>query len=268
MPITPGTFDNSSTMVTSNKLNISDLDFQEIISVIGYPLLNNDNIASPDYPLSYNNIADLCVYPAYRLYQRYRPIVVKTYQGIGQQFTIPFPTADIDGNPVLVIGVVDCRISVYLTAATLTGNPWADFRLFDGQIMNRFNKSGLPYEKHTSFLQEIENRTWINLRKTGKFTVDYRGKKLIGATSMVGDLEVHWQIMSSDFNDIPWTGKDDVIRLSQANLLRYIAMLDSQQMNNTGINFDASAFTARADTLEQEITKKWTSRTKVVILGR
>lgn len=255
-------------LVTSTKLIIDDQDFEEIIAVIGYPLLNNtDDLANPDFPLSYNNIADLCVFPAYRMYQRFRPIIVKTYNSIGQSFQIPFPTVDSIGDPITVIGVVNCRISVYLTAATLTGNPWADFRLFDGQIMNRFNKSGLPYEKHTSFMQEIENRTWINLRKTGKFTVDRKRKLLIGKTSMVGDLEVHWQIASSNFNEIPYTGKDDVIRLAQSNLLRYIALLDGQQLNNTGISFDSAAFLARADKLEEEILDRLKKIPKISILG-
>lgn len=247
--------------VSTPRIHIDDMDMGEILSIVGYPTLSEE-----DFPFDLVDFVNYPIYQAFRQYQRYNPFILKTYQGIGQSFSIPFPTVDADGNQVEVLGVVDTRISVYLTAATLTGNPFADFRLFDGQIMNRFNKSGLPYEKHTSFLQEIENRTWINLRKTGKYTLDRKGKKLTGHTSMVGDLEVHWAIKSDNFDDIPFDNKDDVIRLAQANVLRYIAMFDSQQQNNTGISFDSTNFLQRANDLEQAVLPRWRRKTKVVVL--
>jgi len=244
------------------RIHIDDMDMGEILSVIGFPSLSEE-----DFPFDIVDMINFAVTPAFWQFQRYNPFVYKTYQGIGQSFQIPFPTVDDHENEIEVTGVVDCRISVYQTAATLTGNPFADFRLFDGQIMNRFNKSGLPYEKHTSFLQEIENRTWINLRKTGKYTIDRRNKQLIGHTSMVGDLEVHWAYKSIDFDDIQFTQKEDVIRLAQANVLRYVAMFDSQQQNNTSISFDPSHFLERADKLEDSVLPKWRHRSKVVVLS-
>lgn len=257
-PPTPIPYDG----ITGNRLSINAEDFGEIMSIVGFPLLSPDT----DFPASSENIVDYCIFPAVRQYVRYRPLVLKTYNPIGQSFSIPPPTTDQFGNPIEVYGVVDCRISVYLTSATLTGNPFADFRLFDGQIMNRFNKSGLPYEKHTSFLQEIENRTWINLRKTGKFTYDPATQILSGHTSMTGDLEVHWAVKPYTFDIIPFSGKDEAIRLSQANVLRYVAMIDSQQVNNSGVSFDTSHFLDRADKLEEAVLTRLKNRTKVVVI--
>ena len=247
--------------ITTSKLTISEEDYAEIVSVLGMPVLD-----ASDLPFSQTDFIDLAVFPAYRIYQRFSPIQLVTHMASGIVFSIPFPTEDQAGNPVKIAGIVDVRISPYMAPTAITGNPWADFRMFDNQIMNRYNRTGLPIEKHVSLMQEVESRTWINLRKCGKFRVDYKLQQLIGGTSMVGELEIHWSLQSDNVNDVPFSNKDDVIRLAQANALRLVAMFDSQQQNNTQVNFDGNTFLQRADKLEEEVLARLKGKSKIVLL--
>ena len=247
--------------IVTKKLTVSEEDYAEIVSVLGMPVLDEE-----DLPFTQEDFVDLAVYPAFRVYQRYSPLTLVTHTNTGLQIDVAFPTVDQIGNPIEVTGVNGVRISPYMAPNAITGNPWADFRLFDNQLMNRFNRSGLPYEKHVSLLQEAESRTWINLRKCGKFRVDLKQKALVGGTSMVGDLEIHWTYQSRDVNEVPFSNKDDIIRLSQANVLRLVAHLDSQQQNNTQINFDSNVFLQRADKLEEEVIGRLKAKTKAVLI--
>lgn len=235
---------------------ISDFsDLEKILTPAGYPLLQET-----EFPISFAEMTRLIISTAYAQYERYNPFELITYQQVGTTFDIPFPSVD-------VFGIVDARLAIYQNSGGygVTGNFWADVRQLAPQGFNP-TRNGVYMTRDALLTQEVEARTWINIRKAGKLEIDWDNSVVHGSSSMLGELELKWAVRKYDFSAIPYSKKPDAIRLAQSHVLRFIGMLDSQQLNNTGLSFDSSNFIQRADALEESVLTKWRNRVKPIIL--
>lgn len=204
------------TAIVTPNLTIAFADFEQVLVPIGYPLLTEE-----DFPISFEDIARLCFQPAFDQYMRYNPFHFKTYQTVGLSFDIPFPSVD-------VYGVVDSRISAYQAAGNaMTGNFYNDVRFLSPLGQFAGGRNGFPINRDTLFIQETDARTWVNIRKAGRLDIDEDNRLVHGSSSSGGELEMTWAVKKHDFGAVPFSKKIDVIRLAQANLLRFIGMLDS-----------------------------------------
>jgi len=245
----------SSTQIVTPQLTIEFSDLELILTPVGYPVLTEE-----DFPINFEDIVRLCAFPSFSQFMRYNPFTLKTYHTVALSFDIPFPNVD-------TYGVVDSRISMYQNASNaLTGNFYNDVRFLSPMGQFAGGRNGFPIGRDTLLMQEVDARTWVNIRKAGKLEVDEENRLVHGSSSSGGELEITWAVAKHDFSAIPFSKKDDVIRLAQANLLRFIGMLDSQQENNTGVTFDSQLFLSRADELETAVLTRWRSRTKAILL--
>lgn len=127
-----------------------------------------------------------------------------------------------------------------------------------------FNPNGLRY----NFIAERQMIDAItNNLETFRHVVNYSKKSISVYTSVVAQLLIVWAKTSNNFNDIKPTQLLNVIKLSQAYLLRHLSYLGSMLNDNSSekqINTDA--LNTNAERLENEVYELWKEFPDIVTL--
>ena len=96
--------------------------------------------------------------------------------------------------------------------------------------------------------------------------VDYpEERKVKGSTNISGALFIQWASKSEDFNKIIFNYKDDAIKLGKAYLIQDSFRLREQVKISGKIEINTTALIDQANTWEEEVMAKWTTRGFAVI---
>jgi hypothetical protein len=235
---------------------ISDSDYKEIISELGYPIVKEEELE-----FSREDIQSLFIFPAMREFYIWFPI--KSTQSVSStgSFTIPFPDE-------YTYGVLDSRINTTASGANHTASPFMNELIYnskvsDGGAYGTRNDYGF---QEARYLRRAELRASADYSKSYKINVNEEARQVEGYSNVTGELVITWAKWSDNFNNIPFRRKGEVINLAKANVLKGFAMLRGQMSTDVGVEFDTAKFEDRARDLEEKIIEKWQGMTKVAII--
>ncbi|KKM07552.1 hypothetical protein LCGC14_1732810, partial [marine sediment metagenome] len=239
-------------------VTISTDDFNEILTIVGFPI-----IAVTDLGLSDENIKKLLIFPAMRTYFRFFPIQVESEHEIGTTtFEIAFPDS-------YTFGVVDARLNTArYRGLAITGSPFLNAQNI-GVAQRHRGMYGTRNNYEFTLVRSMENlerQSIIDTNKAFKIKIDEGAQTVSGFSNVTGRLSITWAKYSQDFSDVSFNKFDDVKQLAQANILEYLGMLRSQQTTDIPNILDPRVFLDKATDLRNEVMTKFREFTKVVIL--
>lgn len=242
-------------------INIDEQYFNEIITVIGYPVITvNDN--ESDIELSKKQIEELVLLPAIREYYNWFPYVVMEEQQISGGFEIDFPDDE-------TIGVIQASLNTNIFGASSlypTGNPIINAAYYTyNQAMSKYG----PYDynsKGALWQMRAEQQTTIEMMKAFRFNVDKHTRKVRGYSNMASRLLISWAKYSENFDDIPQIRIPEVIKFCQSKLLETIGNIRSMQNSESPNSFNYEQMLTRAKELKAESLDLWKLKTKICVM--
>lgn len=239
----------------ANTIQISDDHYKEILREIGYPVVTDQDIE-----LSKDDILDICVRPVLREFFSFFPIKETISHMVNSNFSYDFPDDS-------TFGILDARLNTsYFGASGRTANPFSNAYLYTVKNIGKYGTINDYGFREAQTMQKLEKTTAVNYTKAFRVDVNESDRKITGYTNITGELIVTWAKESFNFEDVHLSKIKDVIKLSQANLLRTLGMLRGQIDSGTNSNFNYQLFLDRADKLEDEVITRWKNFTKVVIM--
>jgi hypothetical protein len=235
-------------------VNISDRDYHEIISELGYPVIKEE-----DLEFSREDIQELFVYPALREYFTWFPNTEEASFQVAGKFSFPFP----DEN---TYGVVSARLNSSSRTLAVSGNPFINER---NLTINRGHSYGTDNDYGfiaANVLERSEALAFNNSSRAFRFKVNDKDRTLTGYSNVTGEAIVQWAKYSEDMNDVPFAKRNEVLKLAKAKVLQGFSMLRGQIDPDMGSNLDISIFQDKARALEEEVYEKWRTLTKVVVI--
>lgn len=243
--VSPGSVDFSPIIISDSRLN-------QIKKVLAYPKVLN-------VLLSDDEIKSLCIEPAMRLYFTKFPKIEEIDYEIGYTTEVTYPFPD-----VYTFGVVDLRVTnTNITSATGGFSNFLNLAAYaQTAIVNRasygikgFNPNFLSQQKLTEQQSLYAMR---EMNKTIRHKVDIENRHITVFSNMAGKLYINWCKYSDNFDDIRYQYIEDVIKLSQSNLLHHFCdTTDIVTNNDMTLNINTDILKTRADELKTEVMEKW-----------
>jgi hypothetical protein len=243
-------------------LSIPESIRNQILSVIGYPLVTLDNLEEIG---SVDNFNEVIMTPTMREYFKWFPLINYQEYQISSYFSIDFPTAT-------TFTVYQSRINTAGFVAKDSNNPFLNnsiYRTVTGSTGYGGGQYGTLNDYGTisaRVMERMERQSSIDTNKAFRVDIDEANRKISGFTNVVGKLGVMWGYYSFDWKDIPYRWNDDVIRLAQSKLLFHLGMLRGQQNSNLPNQFNYQLQLDMAKKFEDEVIKKFKEMTKTVLI--
>lgn len=235
---------------------ISDETYQEIISVIGYPILDPDE---EDFEYTKEQIITFAIRPAMREYFKWFPKTFSEDFQISQTFSIPFPNDE-------TYTAKNIRVNKNSLTTGTTGNPLINSRVYkvDSQMW-QWN-SRYHYNMNRALNLEIaENQSQIGFTASIRHEVDKINRVVHGYSNVLGRLSITWCQVSNNFDDVNYSRIDELIKLCQGKLMLKIGMIRGQQNNNTPVDFNFDMFISEGKEYEKEVMEGWKNFSKVAM---
>lgn len=236
-------------------MTISDSDYQEILSELGFPVVSQDILE-----FSRDHIEDVFIFPAMREYFSWFPLKLVQSVRITGDFTLDFPDE-------FTYGVIDARISTGGEGAA-SGSPFLNEIMIKQRSGYGGGMYGTPYDygfTEARYMERSLQQAQMNTQRVKRLDIDEGNRTVTGYSNVSGELIITWAKYSDDFATIPFRRKTEVINLAKANVLRGFAMLRGQFSSDINVDFNADVFSRRADELYEKTMNKWKRMTKVVI---
>lgn len=219
--------------------------------------------------LSNEQIKEYAVWPAMQKYFKKFPIITEATQSINGEATINFPS-------IYTYGVVDARV-VDIGLVGGTGGSFWDVLAFqsynNSYIASKtsgaygkkgYNPSGLIYQRD---VQRQTLKSQQNQYVTLKTRIDYPNRQLKAYSSITGTLNISWASYSNDFSDIRYEYLDDVIKLSQAELMLHLANTSAILTDSAlEVSINIDYLNSNAKEIISEVTEKWNSIPDICLL--
>lgn len=219
--------------------------------------------------LSNEQIKEYAVWPAMQRYFRKFPIITEATQSINGEAYINFPNA-------YTFGVVDARIVDIGLVGGVGGSFWdvLAFQSYNNSYIasktsgaygkKGYNPSGLIYQRD---VQRQTLKSQQNMYTTLKTRVDYSNRRLIAYSSITGTLNIAWASYSNDFSDVKYEYLDDVIKLSQAELMLHLANTSAILTDSAlEVSINIDYLNSNAKEIISEITEKWNQIGEIILL--
>jgi hypothetical protein len=238
-------------------IEITDDDFDEILSTLGFPFLT---LEEDFLEIDKANVIKFIIKPALRDYYMYNPIKSESSHAVVNTFSIDFP----DEN---VFNAIHCSLNQNYPYTGLNmpqTNPYVNAQ--NWRVVGY--KGGGAYGMNRAYIykytQAISNGdVWGSV----KHKVDLANRKLTGYTNLRGYLNVIWVSASSDFSNIRFDHKNDVIKYCQGKLKTWLGNLHSLQTSNLANEIDWDALKTSGQEMEDEVIEKWRKKTKPIIMS-
>lgn len=232
---------------------IDDNYLEEILTVVGFPLIELKDLEVSDK----SKIINLFIKPCVREYYKWFPKKTTSEYAISSTFSIDFPNEN-------VYGVTGTRLNTYANTTPVTTNPFFN-NLFVRSISGS-GKYGYDYGEMGAILYEqSEMQSFIDSQKAFVVHVDKDERKVWGYSNITGRVIIDWASWDSDFSKIPFVRLNDVLDLCKATVLEFYGNLRGQQDSNLSNQFNFDLMLERAQTLRDRVMEDWKSHTKVVI---
>ncbi len=239
---------------------IPDDIFSQIMTCMGGRFLEESDLEIP-----YDDIKDTLIVQAYREYFRWYPIESTPYTiDVSGPFEVAFP----DTN---VFSVMDVRMNTSRLGYGPYGNALVDERFIRnsgaygyGGKYGTANDYGFTSAR---IINRFEKQSTIETNKAFKWNVNEQTRKLVGFSNTLATLSIIWASWSNDWQFVGYSQQRDVVKLSQAFILRFFGELRSQdEVDGAPITLNADKFIERADKLEEEVMVKWRAKSSPIIM--
>lgn len=246
-------------------INISNIELDTILTVIGLPLVSFD-----DLEYSKSQIISLMVRPALQRYYTYRPIIHEDGYGIvaqNQEFCVPFPENAHGCIPIV------CSPGGSTTAYE-SRNPftaYAQRSLATGMGGSRFNRPiayrGKAVPGYTGGDKVVANMLDDMAARQGMINYfkrqHYHREKINGVlyatgfTTVGGMLNFKWLCNSKDWDDIPFEDLEVWARpMVRSEVLRNFTVIRSLVKTDIAGQLDPNVFKELRQEIEQELLPK------------
>lgn len=229
----------------------------QIKSIIQFPIIE-------ELILEDDEIKQYCIHPSMQEYFTKFPVLKDAQYSITGYLEVPFPTPETFGTLETRVvnragGVGSAGRSQFwniLTYQSMSGNyrGLKSGTLGGGNYGTRFNFNGLSQQNFAS--RQVFDSMMNNSSSYAR-TDPYERK--VKAYSDVGaSLLIKWAMWSLQFADVRYSWQQDVIALSQARLLRYLAR-SAEIMSNSNIEtqVNADALKSEADSMREDVMTRW-----------
>jgi hypothetical protein len=239
-----------------NNIIIDQKYIDEIMSIIGYPIITLESI---EY--SSDNLEKLVLIPAIRQYYKWFPKTAKTSIFVSGSFEVDFPTSD-------TFDVVDIRFnsSSFQSDQRPVGNALIDSRNYYRSNYRRYGTKPDYNLRDGVIAETTTNQSMISFWQTVKHNVNYNDHKVEGYVNTPGHINITWAKFSENFADIPLRRLDEVLELCQAYLLEKLTMIRGQMISGLPTDFNYTLFEDKATEMRGRVLDNWKSQTKVSIL--
>lgn len=238
---------------------ISDYWLNHVKKVLAYPSV--ENIILTD-----DEIKAYCVYPALREYFTKFPIRETTEHELSTS-----DDTEIDFDDADTFGIIDARVVGKETISGSGASFW-DLVYYNqmGLSPMRGSSYGLPKYNPNGRKQAIQNNKLATSSQANEATfdirIDYNNSQIIIHTNSHGKANITWAKMSSDFNDIRFVFKMDVIELSQSYLMEHLAMATGIINTNIEISVNSDLLLSESKEIKERIREKWASYPDIIVI--
>jgi hypothetical protein len=237
-------------------MTISDQDYYEIISEVGYPVVKEE-----DLEFQRSEIENYFIYPALREFFIWFPKKEVSSQYVTSTFSVNFPDES-------TYGLIDARINTSVTAEGATASPFINqlnFRVGGGSS-NMYGTKNDYGVSEAKYLEKAFHQAQQAYVRAQRIDIDEMNRIVTGYTNVSGELILTWAKQTTNFNDVPFRRKTEVIELAKVKCLKGFAMLRGQLDSDVGVSFNSQDMISRADDLEDKVLSKWRDTTKVVVI--
>ena len=239
-------------------INISDDSLLEIMSEVGFPILEFDD----DFPYTRDQVKSLGIWPAMKEYYRFWPKKNIQEYTVSGNFSIDFPNNE-------TFYLTDARVNSNVPIGSHTPDPIVNAMNIvsigsqsSGMYGTRYN-----YDITTAYhMKRAEYNALKNSQKAFRVDVDRDNKLVTGYTSVQGRMLVEWAEYGLDYDKIPFSKIDDAKRLAQSYIMRMLGNFLSLQSSDTVNELDGGFLLDRADDLREDVIDRWQKITKPVIM--
>jgi len=194
----------------------------------------------PQFLLCDEDVKQYCVFPALHEYFKKFPLRDRQEYAISSELVVPFP----DNK---TYGATDCRIVEKVWGTNGTGSSFLQLAMWQSinpsykyrSYGTRYNYNGAQQQAMME-LQKV--KTLSNQLNTFKYFVNYEEKQIEAYSTTQAKLVIEWAKWSTDFADVRFAWREDVITLAQSYLLNYYADAGSLIIDGAvdkGLNVDA-----------------------------
>lgn len=238
-------------------ITISTENLNQVKSVLTYPL--EDEIHLTD-----EQIKTYCVEPALDRYFIKFPLRETTEHSISTtEASFDFPDDD-------TYGLVDAKV-VGKSSIGQSSSFW-DLVYYNSNMGSRHSgmygrKNWNPnHLKQTVQLQRQAEASFANMG-TVNFRVDLPNRKVYIYSTTPGKVNITWAKKSTDFSNVRFEYKWDVLHLAQANLLKHLADTASiVDLGGVNLSINYGELKSRASELEEEVIDKWNEIPTVLVI--
>lgn len=250
-----------------DEIDIDDDTLNTILLETGVPFITLEELE-----FTRDQILKLMIKPAMEEYYKWYPI------RIVEQYPVPVAFIDIPIPPY-----VKTVERAYINPGyPITGNHYNPItRYFDEVVLaassrGTFANPSINYRKRQGFtdlqgystflLEKAVRQGAMNVGTRKRIRVELHNGRLKGYSNIQGILEVEWNTISYDWNDIPFNRQSEVREFATAKILRALGGLRSQVNTELPGTLKYDTFMTRADTLEEKILTLWKESTKSVVI--
>lgn len=238
-------------------VEIPDNTLKEILTVIGYPFAESD-----DMEISFEDLRDFIIVQGIKEYFRWFPIQEEQTSGVTGTFSFPFPDAR-------TFGATEIRLVTGRGRGGAYGNPLVDERFIrPGGMGRRMYGTRNTY----GFGEAVpgaraEAQSLVNYNRAWRANVNLQTRALEGFSNVPATLVFKWNKYSTNWLDIPFEREYDVIKLCQAFVLDWFVGLRTQeQSDDIPVSFNLAEMKEKAEKLRTEVMDKFKNFTKVVLI--
>lgn len=234
--------------------------FNQMITCMGYPFIKEE-----DLEINFDDIKKNIISQAFHTYFIWYPLTSDPdNRDVTGAFTINFPQDN-------VFSVVDVRINTARLGYGPYGNALVDERFIRNSGTYGFGgKYGTSNDygfTAANITNRFEKQSVLEVNKAFRWHVNEQRRVVTGFTNTLSTLSISWASWSNDWNNIGYSQQRDVIKLSQAYILRFFGELRTMDnIPDAPIELNGQILIDRADKLEEDVLTKWKNRASPIIM--
>jgi len=241
--------------ITSNTVSIPDDELEIILTDIGAPFINVDE-------LEYNQqtIINTMIRPALEEYFKWFPKVLAMSYPMTTSNVVEyeFPTGAYDVVHVAVTqGIQNGASNILLRYFDEV--VWSAQSPMLGHVGGRKAPRSLGQDWGSMMMDRAARQGMINYgTRVHHSVISHDGKKYVSAyCNKMGSLQIHYAMHTLDWNDVEYARKPELRELARANILRAFGSLRSQAKADIPGAVDYSEWIRRADEITTKVRDGW-----------
>ncbi|MDA3854774.1 MAG: hypothetical protein PF569_00845 [Candidatus Woesearchaeota archaeon] len=242
-------------------LTISQSDYEYVLSILGYPLIDPTTVS---LPYNQTTIENYAILPAMKEYFKWFPIreIQSIAIGAGAEGIVEFP----DDFTYSVVH------HAFTSQADTLGNNYPSGNPFVTQMSvmkSSYSSFGTRYNygmnSITGSLKSADD-VQRNSNRITRFDTDETNRVVTYFCNEPGYVDIEWAKWSEDFNKIPWNKQKEVLELAQAETLLWVVRVLSQSNPELPTEFNYDDMRTEGEDIKKRLLIKWKEYTKAVAI--